>query len=162
MPTAATLNLQAVRVGRSGSLAGMLTSASTPKLQCLVQPGGVLRSCAAWQEGDTGPCGGGVGWVGPSAWCPISAARDQTHSSILQFLSSTRPSPAPWGMLGLLGEGRNEPLTRGTGDGDASRLPYWGSAGAQSAFLSRLVPAHIRTGIRCPGRPAPSSGVSHG
>lgn len=107
-----------------------------------------------------------------AGWGQVCRAPFQLHESKLTApYSSSSPgtmailprlSPASQQILGLLGEGKREPLFRETGNGDPSRLPYRGSVLKRRAPLSRLVPAHIRAGTQCPGRPAPLSAVSYG
>lgn len=89
----ATLNLQASR--RSGSLAGMLASASTPRLQCVVQMG-----LATWR-GPTQLCrtAGGREWA-LRGWCVLGGAKCVVpHFSCMSpnsQLHTPVPHQEPW------------------------------------------------------------------
>lgn len=134
-------------------------SANIPELQCLIQVG-----LATWRGPARLCCTAGGrqqalrGWrVLAGAECPIS--RCMSPDSQLHILVPRQPfSP---GCLQLPGRCWVCPKKAGG---------HWGwgplqailPGGCAEAFLSRLVPGHIYTGTRCPGKPAPSSGVSRG
>lgn len=151
-----TVNLQAVRVGRSGSLVGISKHPRTP-VSNSGRSGTLEGPCTAVLHGrreTAGPermvCAG---------WGRVPHFSCMSPDSQLHILVPRQPfSP---GCLQLPGRCWVCPKKAGG---------HWGWGPLQAilpgvcaeAFLSRLVSVHIYTGTRCPGKPAPSSGVSRG